>query len=175
MSYRMFVNINRGACLLRLQRNTSILKSRIRICGLALSNRLVLYIGLTSLRYICNSEKVLPTKAVSFSLIFVSFAGTMGKHVLGLWKRYNVPRPPYLPPLFRLRLRDALKREFLKSVTLTEAKRQRCQLNSSENCLECLLKQCEGEKGAGLFEPVTLCLWDLVSALRFESKVCTEA
>ena len=58
----MYVNINRGACLLRLQRYF-ILKRRARssqCCGLALSLGLVLNTELTLLRCTAFVKKVLP-------------------------------------------------------------------------------------------------------------------
>ena len=82
VSYKMYVNVNRGSCLLRLHRYL-ILKSRVRslrCCGVALSHGLVLHVGLTFLRCIPFLEKVLPAKNVS--IIFANFYFVSRNHGL---------------------------------------------------------------------------------------------
>ena len=78
----MYVNVNRGSCLLRLQRYL-ILKSRVRsprCCGLPLSDGFVFHVRLTLLRCIAFLEKVLPTKDVS--IIFAEFYFVSRNHGL---------------------------------------------------------------------------------------------
>lgn len=68
----MYANINRGACLLRLQRY-------LIFNDLVLSHGLVLHIGLTSLRCIASVQSFSNQKKCQlFLLIFVLLAETMG-------------------------------------------------------------------------------------------------
>ena len=125
MSYKTYVNINRGTCLLHLQRYL-ILKSRVwslPCFGLALrSHGLVLHIGLTSLRCVAFVKRFF--QQIISQLFLLIFGLISRNHGLEsrLWEWYNVPGPPYLPQnLLEAVVPRSLQRNFFKRVKLTEA------------------------------------------------------
>ena len=138
MSYKMYVNITRGACLLRLQRHL-FLKS------------MVLWSGLVS--RVGASHRV----NLIALLIFVSLAWAR------LLQWYSVPRPQ--SPFGVLCLDHVLKRKFVKKVTLTEAIMVKISTGLLWKMSRMLLQQWRlvGEGGdgrVGTQQASHLCLWD---------------